>query len=94
MDEEALIGVSSGTLGRFLRRLEIDIPYDVGEVLDMVEARMKTADEWIKNGCSWREEIVTLKDVVIYANDKGHYKERITALKEAGISIVFATFDL
>ena len=31
MDEEALIGVSNGTLGRFLRKLEIDIRYDVEE---------------------------------------------------------------
>ncbi|KAF8702680.1 hypothetical protein AX14_014349 [Amanita brunnescens Koide BX004] len=55
MDEEALIGISNGTLGRYLRRLEIVIRYDVGEVLDMVEARKKTVDELIQNGCSWRE---------------------------------------
>jgi hypothetical protein len=89
MDEEALIGVSNGTLGRLLRRLEICIRSDVGEVLDMVEARNKTADSLIKNGCSWREEITRLNDVVIHT-DIGRtdsYKERIAALEEAGIHI-------
>ena len=90
MDEEALIGISNGTLGQFLWNLAINLPYlNFGEVLDMMEARKKTVDGLIKNGCSWREEIVSLKDVVIYAKDEGHYKERITALKEAGISILF-----
>ena len=89
MDEEALIGVANGTLGRFLTRLEINIPYDVGEVLDMVEARKKMVDGLIRNGCSWREEITGLRDVVIHTDvtDGKGYKKRITALKEAGIRI-------
>lgn len=89
-DDEALIGISTGTLGRFLRGLEINIPYDIGEVLDMVEARKRTVDGLIENGCSWREEITSLKDVVIHSkhrNAYGEYKERITALGEAGIHI-------
>jgi hypothetical protein len=56
-------------------------------VLDMVEARKKTVDELIKNGCSWREEITNLKDVVIHTNETKDYKERIIALEEAGIHI-------
>ena len=87
MDEEALIGVSNGTLGRFLRKLELVIHYDVGEVLDMVEARKMTVDGLIKNGCSWREAITSLKDVVIHTTDGEDYKERIIALEEAGIHI-------
>jgi hypothetical protein len=87
MDEEALIGVANGTLGQFLRGLEIDMPYDAREVLDMVEARKKTVDGLIKNGCSWREEITSLKDVVIHTTDGKDYKERIIALEEAGIHV-------
>ena len=87
MDEEALIGVSNGTLGRFLRKLEIDIRYDVVEVLDMMEARKQTVDRLIKNGCSWKEAITSVKDVVIHTTDGEDYKERIIALEEAGIHI-------
>ena len=72
MDEEALIGISNGTFGRFLRKLEIDIRYDVGEVLDMVEARKMTVDGLIKNGCSWREAITSLKDIMIHTTDGEH----------------------
>ena len=87
MDEEALIGISNGTLGRFIGRLEIYIPYDIGEVLDMVEAREKTVNELIENGCSWREEITNLEVVVIHTTHEKDYEERITALEEAGINI-------
>ena len=87
MNEEALIGVSNGTLGRFIRRLEIDVRYDVGEVLDMVGARKRTVDGLIKNGCSWREAITSLKDVMIHTTNGNDYEERIIALEEAGIHI-------
>ena len=87
MNEEALIGVSNGTLGRFIRRLEIDFRYDVGEVLDMVGARKRTVDGLIKNGCSWREAITSLKDVMIHTTNGNDYEERIIALEEAGIHI-------
>ena len=88
IDEEALIGISNGTLGRFLRRLETNI-HDVGEVLDMVEARKKMVDRLIKNDCSWRDTITSLKDVVIHSTDRKDYKERIFALEEAGIRIMW-----
>ncbi|KAF8692312.1 hypothetical protein AX14_010128 [Amanita brunnescens Koide BX004] len=87
MDDEAVIGISSGALGRFLRRLELFIPCDVGEVLSIVEARKKTVEESIKNGCSWRDEMTTLKDVGLPGDWKGKYKDRVMALKEAGITI-------
>jgi hypothetical protein len=64
VDDKALVGMSNGTLGQFLRRLAIHVCYDFGEVLDMVEARKKTVDELIKSGCSWREEITNLKDIL------------------------------
>ena len=89
MDDEAVIGVSSGSLGRFLRRLSVKFPCSVGEVLSMAEARKKMVDELMENGCSWREEITVLNDVVIQSRDRTGYEERIIALKEAGIAIIF-----
>lgn len=44
MDDEAIVGISNGTLGRFLRALEIGIDCDAEEVLGMVGARKKTVD--------------------------------------------------
>ena len=90
MDDDAVIGVSNGTLGRFLRKLDINIACDVGEVLGMVEARKKMVDALVKNGCTWREEITVLKDVVIHTKHEMGYKDRVLALKEAGITITFA----
>jgi hypothetical protein len=90
MDDATVMGISNGSLGRFLRRLEIYVPADVGKVLDMVEARKKTVDALIKNGCSWREEITILKDIVIHTwKNTTEYKERVIALKAAGIAITF-----
>ena len=91
MDEEAVIGISNGTLGRFLRSLFIKFTCDVGEVLGMAEARKKTVDELIQNGCSWREEIAVLKDIVVQTRTKPikRYEERVVALKEVGIDIMF-----
>ena len=89
MDDEAVAGISNGTLGQFLRRLEIDFACDIREVLDMVEARKNAADGMIRNGCSWREEITVLKDIVIYTRDvdsSEEYTERVLELKEAGIT--------
>jgi hypothetical protein len=89
MDDDAVIGVSNGTLGRFLRKLDINIACDVGEVLGMVEARKKMVDALLKNGCTWREEITVLKDVVFHTAHETRYKDRVLALKEAGITITF-----
>ena len=91
MDDDAIMGVSNGTLGQFLRKLKIRFACDVGEVLGMVEARKKTVDALIKNGCTWREEITILKDVTIHVrHDNGPgYRDRVLALKEAGINIGF-----
>jgi hypothetical protein len=92
LDDEAITGVSNGSLGRFLRKLEIQMKCDVGDLFGMVEARKKMVDELIKNGCSWREGITVLKDVVVIPSSKENlkgYKERIIALKAAGIAITF-----
>ena len=88
MDDDAIIGISNGTLGQFLTELDIKFACDVGEVLGMVEARKKMADSLITNGCTWKEEITIIKDVVIHTNENG-YEDRVVALKEAGINITF-----
>jgi hypothetical protein len=89
IDEEAFMGISNGTLGRFLRSLEIHAHHDAGEVLDMVETRKKTVDGLIEKGCSWREEITSLEEVKIYTYtlDGKDYEERIIELEEAGIYV-------
>ena len=92
LDDEAVTGVSNGSLGRFLRKLEIQTKCDVGDLFAMVEARKKMVDELLKNGCSWREGITVLKDVVMIPSSKENlkgYKERIILLKAAGIAITF-----
>jgi hypothetical protein len=90
IDDDAVVGISNGSLGRFLRRLEIYIPTNVRKVLGMVEACKRMVDALIQNGCSWREEISVLKDVVMsHAWNTKEYEERVIALKEAGIDIKF-----
>lgn len=55
MDNIAIVGLSDGSLGRFLRRFRLHyIVCNVEEVLDMVEARKKTVDELLEHGCTWR----------------------------------------
>jgi hypothetical protein len=88
MDDDAVIGISNGTLGQFLRELDINFACDVGEVLGMVEARKKMADSLITNGCTWKEEITILKDIVIHTNENG-YEDRVIAFEEAGINVTF-----
>lgn len=87
MDGEAVLGMSNGSLGRFLRKLDISIFDDLEEMLDVVETRKKVVDELKKNGCSWREEITVLKDVLIRTDDQAECEESLIALKEAGIAI-------
>ena len=89
MDDEAIIGMSNGTLGQRLRKLDINITCDIEEILSMVEARKKTVDELIKMGCTWDEEITVLNNVVLHIKPGKGYKERVLALKEAGITITF-----
>ena len=44
---------------------------DVGEVLDMVEARKKTVDELLEHGYTWKEEIAILKGMeLVSMNDR------------------------
>ncbi|KAF8351743.1 hypothetical protein F5887DRAFT_1277545 [Amanita rubescens] len=92
LDDDTIIGISNGTLARFLRRLEVHCTCDVEEVFGMVEARKKTVDALIDNGCSWREEITVLRNVVALGRWKDEYGERVRALKEAGISITLAGY--
>jgi hypothetical protein len=90
LDDEAIIGISNGALGRFLQTLTINVTGDLGEVLSMIKARKRTVDESLKNGCSWREEIALLKDITVVTKRKKEYKQRVIALKKAGIIIKFS----
>jgi len=95
LDDAAIIGISSGTLGRFLTNLNLGyIGCDVNEVVRMVEARMKTGNALIGNSRSWREDITIIKDVTVCAR-RGREEQResgevIAKLKEAGIDINIA----
>ncbi|KAF8335575.1 hypothetical protein F5887DRAFT_1079101 [Amanita rubescens] len=89
MDDEAIYSISNGTLGRFLRKLNISAAGDVGELLSMVEARKKRVDELIESGYSWKEEMTILKDVAVRGERREEYNARVVALKEAGITIRF-----
>ncbi len=92
LDDEAIIGISSGALGRFLRKLTISATGGIDEVVVMVEARMKTVNQLIKNGCGWIEDIAILRDITICTRrgDKGRESKRVVALMEAGINITFS----
>ena len=91
-DDEAITGISNGTLGHYLKHLEIvaACDRDAEEVIRMVEARKKMADRLIENGCTWKEEIAVLSYITIcgvYDEDK-HIK-RVDALEVAGITVLF-----
>jgi len=86
MDTEAIAGLSNGTLGRYLRKLHISNVSDVTEIIKMAEKRKEVVDELIKDGCSWREKITVLREIII-CDSVNDDDERIVALKEAGITI-------
>ncbi len=94
LDDAAIIGISNGTLGRFLTSLNLGhVDCDINEVVRMVETRMKTVNALIGNSCSWREDITIIKDVLLYqrrARDERlepRSEGVIAILKEAGIDI-------
>ena len=87
LDDDTIIGISNGTLAQRLRELVLSCTCDIGEVLGMVEARKKTVDALIDNGCTWKEEITVLRKVALRGINE--YRERIKTLREAGISITF-----
>ncbi|KAK2460470.1 hypothetical protein APHAL10511_007517 [Amanita phalloides] len=89
LDDEAIAGLSNGTLGCYLRELRISYVRDVNLVLGMVEMRKRTVDRLIENGCNWKELITVLRKVVVHCNCHG-YKERVDSLKKVGITIVAA----
>jgi hypothetical protein len=90
LDDQAIAGISDGTLGRCLQTLKISAGSDLGEVLDMVAARKKKVDEMIKNGCGWKEEITLLKEIDLVNDSDFKLKcddEKLWALEEAGITV-------
>ena len=87
LDDAAIIGISSGTLGRFLTNLDLGhTDCDVNEVVRMVETRMKTVNQIIGNGCSWKDEITILRDVTVCGDGGSVCQQRIDALEKVGIN--------
>ena len=90
-DDEAITGISNGTLGRLLKKLELttSCDRDIEEVLGMVEARKKTVDRLIENGCAWKEEITVLSQITIDGEyDRDEYTEKVEDLRaRAGIKV-------
>ena len=90
-DDEAITGISNGTLGRLLKKLELttSCDRDIEEVLGMVEARKKTVDRLIENGCTWKEEITVLSQITIDGEyDRDEYTEKVEDLRaRAGIKV-------
>ncbi|KAK2464372.1 hypothetical protein APHAL10511_003518 [Amanita phalloides] len=65
MDDDAITGISNGTLGRHLRRLLIKAYGIEDKIIEMVETRKRMADGLIENGCNWREAITVLTEVKV-----------------------------
>jgi hypothetical protein len=90
-DDEGITGISNGTLGQLLKKLELttSCDRDVEEVLGMVEARKQTVDRLIENGCTWKEEITVLSHITIGGEyDKDQYRENVEDLRaRAGIKV-------
>ncbi|KAF8351745.1 hypothetical protein F5887DRAFT_1277547 [Amanita rubescens] len=86
LDDAAIIGISRGTLGRFLMELDLCVACDIDEVVGMVETRMKTVNQMFENGCSWKDEIAILRDVMVRGDGKSVCQERIDALEKLGIN--------
>jgi hypothetical protein len=86
LDDAAIIGISRGTLGRFLTELDLCIACDIDEVVGMVETRMKTVNQIIGNGCSWKDEITILRDVTVCGDGGSVCQQRIDALEKVGIN--------
>jgi hypothetical protein len=88
LDDEAITGISNGTLGQFLKMLEFTTAcdHDVEEVLRMAEA---TVDRLIENGCTWKEEVTVLRHITIDGDyDRDKYREKVKDLRAwAGIEV-------
>ncbi|KAK2462361.1 hypothetical protein APHAL10511_005667 [Amanita phalloides] len=89
IDDDAIAGLSNGTLGRHLRNFFIHVPDIADALLEMVEKRKKLVDELVETGCNWREAVTLLKEVQINSERHPEQAERLEALEVAGINIVF-----
>ena len=92
LDDEAITGISKGTLGQFLKTLEFTTAcdHDVEEVLRMAEARKETIDRLIENGCTWKEDVTLLRHITIDGDyDRVKYREKVKDLRaRAGIEVL------
>jgi hypothetical protein len=89
LDAEALEGIASGRLGRFLTPLYVNGRLDhAGEWFDMIEARQSNVNSMVKQVSSWRQMFTGLNAVTFWGvkNCTAH-KERVAALKVLGTTI-------
>ncbi|KIL66421.1 hypothetical protein M378DRAFT_160881 [Amanita muscaria Koide BX008] len=64
MDEETCAGMVTGAFGRFLRSLTVLCKQsDLGVVLRMAKDRQLAVAERLKPGCSWQDEMASLKQL-------------------------------
>ena len=89
VDAEALEGIASGRLGCYLSSLHLGGYCDnIGEWLDMIEARQRHVDAMVARVSSWRQMITGLKVVQFgYVTNSKAYKERLAALKVLGTTV-------
>ena len=86
VDAEALEGIASGRLGRYLSSLYLGGCFDdAGEWFDMIEARQRHVDAMVTQVSNWRQMITGLKMVEFRdVKNSRDYKERVAALKALG----------
>jgi hypothetical protein len=89
LDTEALDGIASGRLGRYLRSLYLGgCSGHAEEWLNMTEARQRNVNSMVTQVSNWRHMITGLKVVEFWdVDNRGTYQERAAALKALGTTV-------
>lgn len=91
VDAEALEGIASGRLGRYLSSLYIGGCFDLTEEwLNIIEARQRHVDIMVTQVSNWRQMITGLKVVKLgNASNSEAYKKRVVALGALGTTVIW-----
>ena len=66
IDDEAVEGISTGVLGRCLRKLDLRCyASDIEKILTMLEARQKRVKMQVERGCRLESEFTGIKEVTL-----------------------------
>ncbi|KAF8629487.1 hypothetical protein AX15_003420 [Amanita polypyramis BW_CC] len=92
MDNEAMRGISTGHLGRFLSSMTMVVLLasqigDTASILDMLETRQKRMMEIVESGRSWKDQISSLRTVKLSLRPFDEFTGKIVGLKELGITL-------